>query len=150
MSNQIRPLAICLFRQGQRILVAEGYDPVKGERFYRPLGGGIEFWERGEEAIRRELREEIQAEVDDIRYLFTLENIYTFNGEKGHEIALVYDGRLRDASLYAREAIDGLEYGQLKDQTFRAVWKDLEEFGEGKERLYPDGLLEALHRKSPA
>jgi len=43
MPNQIRPLAIYLFRDGDRILVGEGNDPVKRETFYRPLGGGIEF-----------------------------------------------------------------------------------------------------------
>ena len=75
MANQVRGLAICLFRQGGRILVAEGYDPVKREVFYRPLGGGIEFGERSEETVRRELLEEIHAEVSDLHYLFTLENI---------------------------------------------------------------------------
>ncbi len=43
MPEQIRPLVICLFWQGQRILVAKGYDPLKREQFFRPLGGGIEF-----------------------------------------------------------------------------------------------------------
>lgn len=41
--SRIRPLAICVFRHQDRILVAEGYDPVKDEHFYRPLGGGNEF-----------------------------------------------------------------------------------------------------------
>lgn len=41
----IRPLAICVFRHAGRILVAEGTDEVKGETFYRPLGGAIEFGE---------------------------------------------------------------------------------------------------------
>jgi hypothetical protein len=43
MKNKIRPIAICVFRHKDRILVAEGYDPVKKQTFYRPLGGVIEF-----------------------------------------------------------------------------------------------------------
>jgi len=43
--NHIRSIAICVFRHKNHILVAEGYDPVKDEYFYRPLGGGIEFGE---------------------------------------------------------------------------------------------------------
>ena len=43
--NRIRPLAICVFLNNNRILVAEGYDPIKQQTFYRPLGGGIEFGE---------------------------------------------------------------------------------------------------------
>ena len=41
--SRIRPLAMCVFRKGERILVAEGYDRVKGEVFHRPLGGAIKF-----------------------------------------------------------------------------------------------------------
>ena len=144
MSEQIRPLAICLFRRGQRILVAEWYDPLKREQFYRPLGGGIEFGERGDETVQRELMEEIQAEVEDIHYLFTLENIFTFNGRRGHEIVMVYDGRLKDAALYAREVIEGAEFDPFRNAPLKAVWKRLDEFVAGKDILYPDGLLENL------
>lgn len=35
----IRPLVICLFKKGDTILVAEGYDPVKDDYYYRPIGG---------------------------------------------------------------------------------------------------------------
>ena len=37
------------------------------------------------------------------RFLFTLENIFTFNGEPGHEIVMVYDGRLVDEKLHEQE-----------------------------------------------
>ncbi len=67
--EKIRPIAICVCRAGERILVAEGYDSVKEQIFYRPLGGSIEFGERGEEAVRREFQEEIGTGLDDIRYL---------------------------------------------------------------------------------
>jgi 8-oxo-dGTP pyrophosphatase MutT (NUDIX family) len=144
VSEKIRPLAICLFRRGERILVVEGYDPLKRERFYRPLGGGIEFGERGEETVQRELLEEIQAEAQDIQYLFTLENIFTFNGGRGHEIVLVYDGRLKDENLYAREVIEGSEYDPFRQAPLKAVWMRVDELGEGREILYPDGLLEKL------
>lgn len=138
--NQIRPLAICLFSRDGRILVAEGFDPVKQETFYRPLGGGIEFGETGEEAVRRELREEIQAEVAEVHYLGALENIFTFNGQPGHEIVLVYDGRLADERLYAKNEIHGQDNETLR---FVSSWKSLDEFGPGAP-LYPDGVVEML------
>ena len=46
--NRVRTIAICVFKKGGRIFVAEGYDPAKQETFYRPLGGRIEFGERGQ------------------------------------------------------------------------------------------------------
>ncbi len=141
--NQIRPLAICIFRDGDRILVSEGYDPRKQEQFYRPLGGGIEFGEPAEETVRRELREEIGAEVESLRYLFTLENIFTFNGDMGHEIVMVFDGRLADETLYAQAEIIGREFDGFRHAPLRAVWMRLKEFGP-QAPLYPDGLLERL------
>jgi 8-oxo-dGTP pyrophosphatase MutT (NUDIX family) len=144
MEEKVRPLAICLFRRGERILVMEGYDPLKREQFFRPLGGGIEFGERGQETVQRELLEEIQAEAQDIHYLFTLENIFTFNGGRGHEIVLVYDGRLNDESLYEREVIEGPEYDPFRKAPMRALWMRVDEFGDGRAILYPGGLLERL------
>lgn len=82
--GKVRPLAICVFRRGDSILVAEGHDRVKRQTFYRPLGGRIEFGERAAETVARELREEIQQEVRDLRYLGTLENIFTYEGQPGN------------------------------------------------------------------
>jgi 8-oxo-dGTP pyrophosphatase MutT (NUDIX family) len=142
MMNRIRPLAICVFRHGDRILVAEGYDLIKQETFYRPLGGGIEFGEFSEQTIHRELFEEIGTEVCELKYLGTLENIFVFNGMAGHEIVQVYDGTLKDAGLYEQAMILGREVDI--DETFRAVWKHVNEFGPGKSILYPTGLIDLL------
>ncbi|MBI4731222.1 MAG: NUDIX domain-containing protein [Chloroflexi bacterium] len=138
--ERIRPIAICVCRNAARILVAEGHDSKKGQTFYRPLGGTIEFSERGEETVRREFREEIRADLLEVRYLGMLENIFTYEGRRGHEIVLVYDGQLSDRSLYENDVISGDELGT----PFKAVWKRLDEFGPGKPPVYPDGLLELL------
>ena len=138
--DKVRPIAICVCRDGERILVAEYFDRKKEQTFYRPLGGTIEFGERGEEAVRRELHEEIAADLGEVRYLGMLENIYTYEGRGGHEIVLVYDGRLSDERLYQKESLQGDEFGQ----PFKVVWKRLDEFGAGKPPVYPDGLLELL------
>ena len=138
----IRPLVICLFRHNGKILVSEEYDPTKGEIFYRPLGGGIEFGEHSEDALHRELMEEIGAEVKNLVYLGTLENIFTFDGEPGHEIVQVYDGALIDSGFYEQAVISG--YEAEVNLPMKVMWKSLDEFGPGKSILYPDGLLEML------
>ena len=141
--NQIRSVSLCVFLNDNRILVFEGYDKVKDETFYRPLGGGIEFGETAEETVRRELMEEIQAEVEDVHFLGALENIFTFNGDSYHEIVMIHDGVLKESGLYEQAVIEGEE---ANGDVIRAIWMRLDEFGEGKSILYPNGLLELLHQ----
>ena len=141
--NQIRPIALCVFLNNNRILVFEGYDKARDETFYRPLGGGIEFGEKAEDTVRRELNEEINVEIEDIRYLGTLENIFTFNGGSYHEVVLVYDGALIESGLYEQAVIVGKE---ANGDTIRALWKSLDEFESGKLILYPSGLMELLRK----
>lgn len=145
-AGKIRPLAICLFQHEGRILAAKGYDGVKKQVFYRPLGGAIEFGETAAETIVRELQEEIQADVTDLIYLGTLENIFTFNGEKGHEIILVYNGRFVDERLYQRETIDGHE--DSGDETFTAYWLPVEMLRDpNAPPVYPTGLAGLVGRR---
>ena len=141
--DRIRPIVICIFRKNDMILAGEGYDSVKGEKFYRPLGGAIEFGERGEDAVRREIKEEIGADVTDLRLLGVLENLFVCEGRQGHEIVLVHDGRLVDPAVYEHGAVDGL-HGVDDGIPFRAYWKRLDEFGNGRPPLYPDGLSDLL------
>jgi 8-oxo-dGTP pyrophosphatase MutT (NUDIX family) len=139
--GKIRPLAIGIFRRNDEILVFEGFDPQKGQAFYRPLGGAIEFGEYGHQTLAREVREEIGVEVKDLCYLGISENIFVYGGQQGHEIVLVYEGTLADHGIYERDSFVGHE----DDGTsFKVVWKPLEEFRSGKVPLYPNGLLELL------
>ena len=105
----IRPVAICIFRRAHEILVVEAFDPVKAETFYRPLGGGIEFGETSAAAVEREVREEVSADVTDLRYVGTLENLFVHNGQPGHEIVQVHEGRFANSALYAAIELSGVE-----------------------------------------
>ena len=138
---QLRPIAICVFRKEDKILVFEGYDELKKDLFFRPLGGAIEFGEHSREAAVREIREELGTEVTGLRHLATTENIFTLNGQTGHEIVFVYEADLADGSLYDNESISATE----DDGTaIKVLWKPLNDFQTGQSRLVPDGLLELL------
>ncbi|MHB1627876.1 MAG: NUDIX domain-containing protein [Bacilli bacterium] len=63
VNRTIRPPAICLFQNRGAILVAEGYDGVKGAHFYRPIGGGIEFGEASSATLVREVKEELGGDM---------------------------------------------------------------------------------------
>jgi 8-oxo-dGTP pyrophosphatase MutT (NUDIX family) len=143
--GQIRPLVIGVFSWSKAILVAESYDPGKQQHFYRPIGGGINFGEYSQAALVREVREEFGAEIERLRYLGTLENIFIYNRQPGHEIVQVYDAEFVDRSLYERESLVGLEDSGL---TFKAVWKPLAELQNDSRPLYPTGLFGLLQKGS--
>lgn len=146
--GKVRPIAICVFYHHGRILTSKGYDMVKDQTFYRPLGGKIEFGESGSDTVIREISEEIEQLTKNIRYLGSLQNIFTYNGEKGHEIVLVYDGEFEDQDLYECQVI----YGKENDEPIKAFWKELIEFEQQIDALdkrkitplYPTGLLRLL------
>lgn len=140
---RIRPIAIAIFRDGDRILVFEGHDPTKRETFYRPLGGGIEFGEGAQDCLVREIREELRAEIADVTYLGTLQNIFTREGQMGHEVVIVYAARFVDARLYHLDVLRGQDDGE----PLVALWKSLEEFRAGAAPLYPHGLFGFLDGK---
>ncbi len=139
--NRIRPIALAILRHDDHLLVFEGYDPVKRETFYRLVGGGIEFGEYGHQTIVREVREELGAEIKDVRYAGALENIFTFAGETGHEIVLLYDAEFTDRRYYeARE----LEAHEDDGSAIRVLWQPISLFVDGRAPLYPDGILDLL------
>jgi len=134
----VRPVAICLFKHNGKILAGEGIDSVKNQIFYRPLGGSIEFGERAEQTIIRELMEETGEEVTDIRFLAVAENIFTYDGLDMHEIIFIYDGRFVNGSVYEKEYLEVDEDGVAQ----RAYWRETDDFKSGKYILYPEKLLE--------
>ncbi|HEY9603879.1 MAG TPA: NUDIX hydrolase [Allocoleopsis sp.] len=138
--NQIRVLALGLIRDGDRTFVAEGYDSVKQQTFYRALGGGVDFGESSYDTLQREFQEEIQAELTNIQYLGCLENIFTYNGQPCHEIIQVYQCDFVDPAFYQLDSIVFPE-GDRKE---RALWLDISHLKSGKLRLVPEQFLEYL------
>jgi ADP-ribose pyrophosphatase YjhB (NUDIX family) len=134
----IRPIALVVPRRGDDLLVVEYHDETRNETFHRPLGGGIEFGETAEAAVRREMREEIGAELADVRLLGVLENIFHGFGRDGHEIAFIFDCRLADGSLYERDLLGEI----LDDPGIPVLWRP----PHAGEPLYPAGLAAMLER----
>lgn len=141
-ATRIRPIAVCLFRSRNRILVSEGFDKVKRDYYYRPLGGGIEYGESSRAAVVREIGEELGVEIENLQLLGVLENIFVYEGRPGHEIVFVFDAEFLDKSLYKLDEIDG--YEQEADIRFKAKWLSLDEDKNGNARLVPRDLVKML------
>lgn len=146
--GRVRPVAICVFSYQQRILVFDGFDRSKDSWYFRPLGGGIEFGEASDEAMRRETEEELGCGVDGLELLGVIENRFVLEGEPGHEIVFVFDGILNDRSLYKRGAVPWQEHGS--GEAGLARWLGREDFRrESRWRLVPEELEGLLlqHRR---
>ena len=142
-AEKIRPLAVVVIKRGNQVLVSPGYDKVKDSHFYRLVGGGVEFGETALEALKRELIEELDAELINIKFLNVIENIFTYNGERGHEISFIYEADFKDESKYKIEEFQIID----SHADNLAIWIEINEenakmiMPEGSGKLILDGLL---------
>ena len=108
-----RVIAVGLvIRDNGDLLVTEGADPLTGKSWHRLIGGGVEYGERGADALVREFEEEYGLSVRVGDRLAALENLFTYNGLPGHELVLVYDAHLTDRAHAEAAELRSLEPGQ--------------------------------------
>lgn len=135
--KEIRPIVLGLAIKNGKVLVSEGYDKVKNQTFYRCLGGGIEFLEKSDEALKREFKEEIDADIIVKDFLGINENIFTYEEKNAHELILIYSIDIKDCDYKE-------EYNIIDMQNHIAKWIDIDNFKTKQAILYPETILEYL------
>lgn len=138
------PITQCIFRKGDSILVAKAFDREKGEIFYKPPGGKIEFGEYSWANIRRQIKQGIGEEIKNLSFVGPLESIFQYEGNACHEIVFIFEGEFVNKSMYAKDEI--ITQGD-NGTNFSAEWKPLKDFYRNKAMLYPDGLIDMLKRQ---
>ena len=139
--QRIRVLALAVLVFRDHVLLAEGYDVVKQQRFYRPLGGEVEFGEATAEAVVRELLEETGRTIEVRAPLGVVENRFTFNGHSGHEVCFEFVAEFASGSAPANLDPVVCDEG---GRPFTAAWLPLAEVLGGMHIVYPDGLPSRL------
>lgn len=79
---------------GGQVLVFQ----AEGEPFWSLPGGRAELGEPAERTLEREMREELNTEVEVVRPLWFVENFFHFDARDYHEVALYFLMRLPQAS----------------------------------------------------
>ena len=85
--------------QGDSVLLHQ----AEGEDFWTFPGGRAEIGEPGEQTLKREMREELDIEVEVVRLLWLVENFFTYAGKQYHEIAFYFLMRLPPDCKYIVE-----------------------------------------------
>lgn len=128
-TKHIRPLAVAIIRQGNSVLAMQCFDKTKNKTFYRLLGGGIEYGEKAEEALCRELKEELGLEITILRKLGVEESLFTFEDNLGHEIVFFFEAEFVDKEAYTKD----LFFIEDEKKNDKAIWVELD----GHNLIYP-------------
>jgi ADP-ribose pyrophosphatase YjhB (NUDIX family) len=136
----VRPIAISIIRNGDYMLVYQREDDITREKFYRLVGGCIEFGEASSNALEREFEEELSLQIENSKLISVFESIFTFNSKKMHEIVFLYSSEFKDSSNYRKCVINGLE----GTRSFEAVWLPISDFSNYKYKIYPKEIVEYL------
>jgi ADP-ribose pyrophosphatase YjhB (NUDIX family) len=141
----IKVKALCLIvNDNKETLLSVDYDNVKKEYYYRPLGGHVDFNEKTVDTVKREFREEIGAEIMNLKLLSVTENIFHCDGIPGHEIVFTYTGEFADKSLYKTKEFS-FTYGSDAHEV-KVFWVKIEDCLNGRYVFVPEGLNEKLQQ----
>ena len=138
--DKIRPIAISIIKNNDKILVYERQDDITGEKFYRLVGGCIEFGESSNTALKREFEEELSLDIKNTKLISIFESIFTFNSKEMHEIVFLYESKFADSSIYNKDIINGLE----GDRAFNAIWILVDDFLKKKYKIYPEEIVDYI------
>lgn len=135
--KNIRAKSVCVFRHQHKVLLTECFDPAKNQHYLMPIGGGVDFGEKSADAAIREVREEINAEICQLRLLGVIENLFTFNAQAGHEIVFVYEAEFEDQAFYLEPELTVTE---SDGQVLKARWFDYSHIHSEDINVYPNGI----------
>ncbi len=127
-----------------RLLAAEVYDDAGRVKGVRPLGGSVEFGETARDAVIREFKEELGAEIAITGEPVFIENIFVHEGCPGHEIVVLFEVLLLSEDFEGKNCLTFCEDNGV---VCVARWFDIRELDvPGGPELYPVGLKAHLQR----
>ena len=96
-------------RSSKLLLTIRKNEPYKGK--YDLPGGFIDQWEKAEDALKREIKEELNLEIIELQYFTSFPNEYLFKDVLYNTLDITYQCKVRDFSpILARDDISGFDF----------------------------------------
>ena len=142
MRVRTRQAALCILRRDHTFLVAQITDPHTGRVYHRPPGGGLEPNESPEDAVRREIGEELGITLTDIQALGAIDHIWFWKGYEVHERAWLF---LADSSEHQHlKKGETPEILEADGDRFTTHWRSIREIDDSLPPICPSTLLQFL------
>ncbi len=136
--SNIRGKVIGVAIHENRLLVCEVLDDEGILKGWCPLGGGIEFGESAEKALRREILEELGCGIQITGHPSVYENFFEHHGFQGHEIIFAFPIIFDNPEIYDKNRFQIFED---KGSLHWVEWVDIEKFRTGKAILFPKAII---------
>ena len=143
--ERIRNIAVGIVVRDGRALVEIYPANDVHNTFARAIGGGIEFGEASDTAVRREFEEELGVALTKAEPLAVIESIFTIGGRPGHEIVHVFAVESPQFDDLARG--DGIA---VLDSHTTVRWIELDAFRRGDLPFYPVGMADFAEAQDAA
>lgn len=115
--------AIITNKKGEILLTTRAFEPAKG-KLDLP-GGFVDMNETAEEALIRELKEELSIDVKNPKYLFSLPNEYHFSGIIVHTLDMFFEIKIDDNTTFeTRDDVDSAQFYNLKNVNIEDIGLD--------------------------
>ena len=107
-------IALIINSDDELLVATRAKEPVKGTLDLP--GGFVDMYETGEEAVIREVKEETNLDVVEVKYLYSTTNIYTYSGFDVHTLDLVYLCKVSNTdNIKAEDDVSELRFIKIKD-----------------------------------
>lgn len=135
-----RVAAQAVLRRGSAVLLQQVIDPVTHAQGWRLPGGGVEWNERAEDTIRRELREELGVNIEALAPAGVVEGFNDWMGAQEHEIVFLFKA-VTPPALKRRSRIETVE---ADGRRLQFAWLDPTSAKVAGAPFYPEAAREVL------